>query len=202
MMGSIRPILLIVALHSGAGTAFPVRAAVILTFNQDAYTVAPGGTLSLAVHLDADDSTAIFDPPPSGLRRYGIQLLARHISAAIPPPDLDYEGMNAGAMVTIFPDSAQIRGEAAPSLVDGYRGTLIGSFTLAIPGNAVGTFSIATDVIRPFETDSGIILSRPGLAENDYAQVTIIPEPTAVQFFFIATLAFTRRRSKKARELV
>jgi hypothetical protein len=110
-------------------------------------------------------------------------------------PELNFQGTEPGAAVTIYPDSSQIRGDASPTLVEGYMGTLLGTFTIEIPADQRNDFSIATDVIEAFESDSGVILPRSGLTVSDRARVTIVPEPLANLLLPLVLLLFGRPRA-------
>jgi hypothetical protein len=139
----------------------------------------------------------MFEPLAKGLRHFGLQLLGRHIATAAAAPELDYQGTAPGAQVTVFPDSAQVRGDAAPGLSNGYSGSLIASYTLAIPSNAAGLRGYSINVFEAFTNDDGVIIPRSGLVSNDVAFVTIVPAPVGGALAFLAACAALHRRTRR-----
>jgi hypothetical protein len=146
-----------------------------LRFDRDEYSVLPGTQLTLNIHFDMDNETVDLDLASSPITSFGLQVLGRHIIAGAAAPELDHYPLLPSAKITVFPDSAQIRGESLQG-VD-YFGTFLGSVTLAIPDTVGSILRPRVQVLGGIISNGTVLLDSDLFTVNDTATVKIIPEP-------------------------
>lgn len=167
-------------------------------FDQSAYSVIPGGTVSVGVLLDP--------VPEEGLFSYGLKIAfdqtrARVESASsvsIPPP-LDFNGvLGPGAIRSIEDGSVAIKGTVdffiLPPLP--YDGALLAIVLLKDLGGEMGAeYSLALELYRTLGESESVFVDGLGTTLDSSllfgtALVHVIPEPTALMLAGVALVCW------------
>jgi hypothetical protein len=174
-------------------------------FDQSNYTVSPGGSVSVGIRIDGDNSVAGDQPVTNGLFAYGVRASFPATSAAVPlesitvPPALDFNGFSAGASKSIGSGFAEVIGnvDQLPFLTVNYAGNLLSSFTLNELTLSPGSYQLSLG-LHSFAGNKfvdGMNNPLDNSLQFGTATVTVVPEPMALSLLALCGLLIRTRGS-------
>ena len=166
------------------------QAGIGIHLDQDEYFVNPGEAFDAQVLLDANDLTLGDQPLASGLFSYGLRLTFNSIDAHVEdttqinvPPELDFNGFDAGAIKDLGDGFAAVKGTIDAVAFEPYYGTLLATVSitdLTPPNLAPDYYTMNMEIYRTLGPSEQVFLDFTGECLDDvitFESATVIVAP-------------------------
>jgi len=185
-------------------TGRPLRAEILIHFDQDVYFVTgPGDTIEARISLDADPATDRDDGLMRGLFSFGAatdfdatKAQVGSVADIAAAARLDFFGFAAGSFESVAAGFAGVKGnidQLVNPLVP-YGGTLLAKITFTNLATGPDSYPLGLDFFNTLGANEQLFLDGTGTVLDPQirfrsARVVVIPEPTAGALWLLAAVA-------------
>jgi hypothetical protein len=190
------------------GLATTSQAGVIVHFDQAAYSVSPGGTVSVQVLLDMDSTTVGDQVPANGLLSMGFKITypgakveVTDASAIVLPAELNSDGLGGPAPRAFGAGYVGAAGALSLSATSGYKNSLLATVTIHDLAPAQDSYTLALGkYYQPGDNfvQYGALQNFDSSISFGTATVNVVPEPVSAALLGLSGLMLLGRRRRLA----